>query len=219
MLPTLEPVTKPGAPGSNSVISTEAQRSGETPVLALLQRGDNPGAPHLDSEMWASTEPQASTETGLTLALDHLGLIVPDLATGRTFLETALGITQWTPVTNDPTLGVSVQFGATPGHQLTYELIAPFGESSPISNALRSGKHILNHLAYLTPDLEASGERLRSAGCHPTGIPLPALAYEGRRIQFWMSPLRFVIELIEKPGHRHSFVVPRAEVEKPGAGH
>ena len=177
------------------------------------------GAPHLDSEMWASTEPQASTETGLTLALDHLGLIVPDLATGRTFLETALGITQWTPVTNDPTLGVSVQFGATPGHQLTYELIAPFGESSPISNALRSGKHILNHLAYLTPDLEASGERLRSAGCHPTGIPLPALAYEGRRIQFWMSPLRFVIELIEKPGHRHSFVVPRAEVEKPGAGH
>jgi len=158
--------------------------------------------------------PLYAAETGLTLELDHLGLIVPDLTTGRTFLETALGITQWTPITDDPTLGVSVQFGATPGHQLTYELIAPFGETSPIANALRTGKHILNHLAYLTPDLEASGERLRSAGCHPTGASLPALAYEGRHIQFWMSPLRFVIELIEKPGHCHNFSQPDSKAGK-----
>jgi len=195
MLPTLEPLTKPGAPGLDS-----------------RTRDD---VPRISQE----SEPTPAQALDTTLALDHLGLIVPDLTTGRTFLETALGITQWTPITDDPTLGVSVQFGATPGHQLAYELIAPFGEASPISNALRSGKHILNHLAYLTPNLEASGERLRSAGCYPTGDPLPALAYEGRRIQFWMSPLRFVIELIEKPGHRHDFLDPRAEVENPGAGH
>jgi methylmalonyl-CoA/ethylmalonyl-CoA epimerase len=149
--------------------------------------------------------PAQADHLDLTLELDHLGLIVPDLATGRTFLASALGVTHWTTTVEDPTLGVSVQFGATPGHQLTYELIAPLGETSPIANALRAGKHILNHLAYLTPDLEASGERLRAAGCHPAGDPQPALAYESRRIQFWMSPLRFVIELIEKPGHRHSF--------------
>jgi methylmalonyl-CoA/ethylmalonyl-CoA epimerase len=148
--------------------------------------------------------------TDRTLELDHLGLIVPDIATGRTFLETALGITHWTPIIEDPTLGVLVQFGSTPSRQLTYELIAPLGPASPVANALRSGKHILNHLAYLTPNLEASGLHLREAGCHPTGDPQPALAYEGRRIQFWMSPLRFVIELIEKPGHRHAFAPPEA---------
>jgi len=180
-----------------------------------LEEKAHAGVPDLSHlEIGVSTGSKDSTETGLTLELDHLGLIVPDLATGRTFLATALGITQWTQVTDDRTLGVSVQFGATPGHQLTYELIAPLGEASPIANALRSGKHILNHLAYLTPDLEASGERLRSAGCHPTGDPLPALAYEGRRIQFWMSPLRFVIELIEKPGHRHNFSQPDSEAGK-----
>jgi methylmalonyl-CoA/ethylmalonyl-CoA epimerase len=147
-----------------------------------------------------------ATATGLTLELDHIGLIVPDIAAGRAFLAASLGITRWTPVTNDPILQVTVQFGTTPGHPLTYELIAPCGESSPIANALRTGKHILNHLAYLTPDLEASGERLREAGCWAAGEPQPAVAYQGRRIQFWMSPLRFVIELIEKPGHRHNFL-------------
>jgi len=157
-----------------------------------------------------------STTEDITLELDHLGLIVPDLAAGRVFLATALNVTRWTPITNDPILGVSVQFGstaqfgATPHHTLTYELIAPLGDTTPIANALRTGKHILNHLAYLTPDLEASAAHLRAAGCYPAGDPLPALAYEGRRIQFFMSPLRFVIELIEKPGHRHNFTAPAA---------
>jgi len=155
--------------------------------------------------------PSSPEGTATNLALDHIGLIVTDLATGRDFLAAALGITRWTPVTDDPTLHVSVQFGAATGHQLTYELIAPFGEQSPIANALRSGKHILNHLAYLTPDLEASGKHLRESGCYPTGDPLPALAYEGRLVQFWISPLRFVIELIEKPGHTHPFADPESD--------
>jgi methylmalonyl-CoA/ethylmalonyl-CoA epimerase len=169
------------------------------------------GAPDLSLlEIGVSTDSQVSGRLDRTLTLDHIGLIVPDLATGRDFLATALGITRWTPITNDPTLQVSVQFGAAPGQPLTYELIAPFGEQSPIFNALRAGKHILNHLAYLTPDLEASGKHLRGTGCYPTGDPLPALAYQGRLVQFWISPLRFVIELIEKPGHIHPFAEPES---------
>ena len=149
--------------------------------------------------------PSSAAVTSVDLELDHLGLIVPDITAGRSFLEKTLGVTRWTPVIDDPGLSVSVQFGSTPGGQLTYELIAPLGEATPIANALRSGKHILNHLAYLTPDLEASAAHLREQGCYPAGEPRPALAYEGRLVQFWISPLRFVIELIEKPGHRHAF--------------
>jgi methylmalonyl-CoA/ethylmalonyl-CoA epimerase len=170
---------------------------------ALRGPGFSPsGSAHQDE---GASAPEAILE------LDHLGLIVPDLAAGRAFLSTALNVTHWTPVTNDPLLGVAVQFGstaqfgATPAHSLTYELISPLGDTTPIANALRTGKHILNHLAYLTPNLEASAGHLRAAGCYPVGSPQPALAYDGRRIQFFMSPLRFVIELIEKPGHRHNF--------------
>jgi methylmalonyl-CoA/ethylmalonyl-CoA epimerase len=163
-----------------------------------------PGVPDLSLlEIGVSTDSHSSTKADL--ALDHIGLIVPDLATGRDFLTTTLGITRWTPITNDPVLHVSVQFGAAPGHPLTYELIAPFGDQSPIASALRTGKNILNHLAYLTPNLETSGDHLRQSGCYPVGDPLPALAYQGRRVQFWISPLRFIIELIEKPGHVHPF--------------
>lgn len=172
---------------------------------------ENPGAPGPDLRTREDNEQPSSP---VALELDHLGLIVPDIAAGRAFLETSLGITHWTPVTNDPLLGVAVQFGSTPNRQLTYELIAPFGDSSPITNALRTGKHILNHLAYLTPHLEASGQHLRSTGCIPAGEPKPAVAYEGRLIQFWMSPLRFVIELIEKPGHRHPFNAPATSAGK-----
>lgn len=139
-----------------------------------------------------------------SLELDHLGLIVPELEAGRAFLQ-ALGVSRWTPAIEDPVLRVHVQFGSSPGGGLNYELIAPFGEGSPIASALRAGKHILNHLAYLTADLQASAARLREAGCYPTGEPRPAVAYGGSLVQFWMSPLRFVIELIEKPGHRHVF--------------
>ena len=140
------------------------------------------------------------------LQFDHLGLIVPDLTAGRRFLESALGITLWTAITHDPNLCVSVQFGVASNGGPTYELIAPLGDDAPIANALRQGKHILNHVAYLTPDLDLSGEALRQQDCFATGPAKPAAAYSGQRVQFWLSPLRFIIELIEKPNHRHNFV-------------
>jgi methylmalonyl-CoA/ethylmalonyl-CoA epimerase len=149
-----------------------------------------------------------STEAS-SLQLDHLGVIAPDLDAARCFLERALSITRWTEVTSDPVLRVAVQFGTAEEGGLVYELIAPLGEESPISNALRSGKHILNHVAYLSADLTSSGEHLRTEGCWQAGPPLPALAYGGALVQFWISPLRFVIELIEKPGHRHAFAEPK----------
>jgi methylmalonyl-CoA/ethylmalonyl-CoA epimerase len=139
------------------------------------------------------------------LELDHLGVIVPELEAGRAFMTRALGVTRWTVVTKDEGLGVYVQFGTAGAGGLTYELIAPLGEGSPVGNALRAGKHLLNHVAYLTEDLDVTGERLRVEGCYPVGEAKTAVAYDGCRVQFWMSPLRFVIELVEKAGHRHVF--------------
>ena len=147
------------------------------------------------------------------LFFDHLGLIVPDLAGGRDFLASALGVVRWTPAVDDERLQVRVQFGSSAAGSMVYELIAPFGERSPIANALRSGKHILNHVAYRTADLEKAGQRLRSQGCYPAGDAQPAMAYGGKRVQFFVSPLRFVIELVEKPEHQHAFEEARKGAE------
>jgi methylmalonyl-CoA/ethylmalonyl-CoA epimerase len=152
------------------------------------------------------------------LEFDHIGLIVADLAAGRDFLATALGITCWTLVTDDPGIRVSVQFGSAQfGSAVVYELIAPLGEDSPIAGALRQGKSILNHVAYLTLNLAESASRLRALGCFAAGEPQPAVAYHGQLIQFWVSPLRFIIELIEKPGHRHAFTASNATAIHPPA--
>ena len=74
-----------------------------------------------------------------------------------------------------------------------------------VTKALSSGRNILNHVAYLVPDLAEERERLRAAGSVATSEPNPGIAYGGSRIQFFVTPMRFMIELIEAPAHRHQY--------------
>ena len=138
------------------------------------------------------------------MRFDHVGIFVKDIARGRELLGEMFGITNWTEVFADEGIGVYVQFGIAASGPC-YELVAPLGEQSPVDGALRAGKNILNHVAYLTADLEAEGERLRSLGSVAVAAAQPAVAYAGRRVQFWLSPLRFIVELIEAPEHEHSY--------------
>lgn len=140
------------------------------------------------------------------LRFDHIGVVVRDLAIGREFFEAALPISDWTEAIDDPGIGVSVQF-ALERSRLCYELIAPLGESSPVAGALASGRNVLNHVAYRTADLAQAGRRLESLGCHTTGLAQPAVAYGGYLVQFFVSPLRFIIELIEAPVHEHAWMM------------
>lgn len=60
-------------------------------------------------------------------------------------------------------------------------------------------------IAYRVEALEPQVNRLRELYFHPLGTPKPAVAYEGRNIQFLMSPLNFIVERIEHPEHEHVF--------------
>jgi methylmalonyl-CoA/ethylmalonyl-CoA epimerase len=138
------------------------------------------------------------------MKFDHLGVIVPSLDTGRAHLSAALQISDWSREFTDPLNGVFVQFGRGQV-AMCYELVAPLGSNSPVALALRKGQGILNHVAYRVAALEPQVDRLRDLHFHPLGTPKPAVAYEGRNIQFLMSPLNFVVELIEHPEHEHVF--------------
>jgi methylmalonyl-CoA/ethylmalonyl-CoA epimerase len=83
--------------------------------------------------------------------------------------------------------------------------VAPRNETSPVTRVLQKRTAILNHVAYLVTSLDAEEARLRRHGCMPIGTAQPAIAYGGRRIQFLMSPLDFILELIEAPDHRHAY--------------
>lgn len=138
----------------------------------------------------------------MDLVFDHFGIVVADLVSAKQHLAASLGITQWGDMFHDAGIGVSVQFGASAASPC-FELICPLGEDSPVKRALAQGKNILNHVAYLAEDLEKAAEHLRQTGCFPIGEAQPAVAYGGKRVQFFLSPLRFIIEIVEAPGHRH----------------
>jgi methylmalonyl-CoA/ethylmalonyl-CoA epimerase len=140
------------------------------------------------------------------MKFDHIGLVVSDMADGRQALESLFGVDLWTEVFEDPGIGVFVQFGRTEEGPC-YELIAPLGEGSPVLTALKRGINILNHVAYLTAELDAEAKRLESLGSIMAGPAKPAVAYGGARVQFWITPQRFMVELIEAPGHEHAYEV------------
>lgn len=133
----------------------------------------------------------------LTLRFDHLGLVVAELAQGRAYLQQSLGIERFSPQYQDPLQKVWVQFGwDTQG--LCYELVAPSEEGSPVANALAKRSNILNHLAYRVRDIAAGAEHLRQQRHLPLGPAQPAVAFAGARVQFFLSPLGHIVELVEE---------------------
>jgi methylmalonyl-CoA/ethylmalonyl-CoA epimerase len=138
------------------------------------------------------------------LTFDHVGIVVPDLDAGYEKLGGLFGPLAWTRRFDDAGLGVSVRF-ARDRSSLVYELIAPFGASSPVAGALRSRTNLLNQIAYRTGSLERSVARLRREAAVPVTAPAQAMAFGGARIQFLMTPLGFLVELIEIDRVVHDF--------------
>ena len=80
---------------------------------------------------------------------------------------------------------------------LCYELVAPAGEESPVTQVLKTRRNVINHLAYRVSNLQASAERLRTQRHLPLGPSQPAIAFGGSHVQFFLSPLGHIVELIE----------------------
>jgi len=135
---------------------------------------------------------------------DHVGVVVPDLAKGRAHFVAMLGISRWTESLVDAVNGVHLAFGRDPTG-MVYELLAPIDAASPIYRAMRARTNILNHMAYRVPDLDAAAAHLRNARCAPTGHPSTAIAFGGARIQFFVTPIASIVEIIEAPRFEHDF--------------
>jgi methylmalonyl-CoA/ethylmalonyl-CoA epimerase len=140
----------------------------------------------------------------LKMEFDHIGIVAPSLAEGRVHIGRLLNITRWTGEFADPINQVHVQFGCDHSG-VCYEIVAPLGDASPVRAALKSSNRILNHVAYRVADLDMRAAHFRECRCVAAGPPRPAIAYGSRRIQFFMTPLGFLIELIEAPEHQHLF--------------
>jgi methylmalonyl-CoA/ethylmalonyl-CoA epimerase len=143
------------------------------------------------------------------MTFDHIGVVVDNLDSGAEKLSAFLAPLRWSKSFDDPIIGVSVRF-AQDLSGIVYELIAPFGDQSPVSRTLKSKVNLLNQIAYRTSDLASAVALMRRAGAVPVGAAKPAVAFNGARVQFLLSPLGFLIELIEIEKPTIEFSLPDA---------
>jgi methylmalonyl-CoA/ethylmalonyl-CoA epimerase len=113
--------------------------------------------------------------------LNHVGIAVPDIAEAIRFWRENMGATHITEPFDLAEQGVRVCFVDTPNAGTQIELLAPLGDTSPITAFLaknpRGGQH---HLAFEVPDIaaarasfEAQGKRILGPtriGAHGTPV-------------------------------------------------
>src|SRR5579872_3228272 len=130
------------------------------------------------------------------LQLHHIGVVVREIAEIRKFYVDVLQYRECTPVIHDPVQTAFVQFLSIPGADHYVELISPDSETSKLSKACRRGT-ALNHLCYSCENIGPILSFLRESGCFIIQDPTPAVAFDGRRIAWLMTPDSLLLEILE----------------------
>jgi methylmalonyl-CoA/ethylmalonyl-CoA epimerase len=130
------------------------------------------------------------------MKFDHIGIFCKNLEFGRKKLIEIFPILNLSKEFHDPLLKVSVQF-LYDSNNFCYELVAPNGLGNPVDSILKNKKNILNHIAYKVYDFDLTIEEYRNFGCLPLTLPQPAIAFNGARVIFFLTPVDVIVELIE----------------------
>ncbi len=131
------------------------------------------------------------------MEFDHIGIFVESLVVGREHLGSIFGIKKWEKPVVDSIQGVKVQFGYD-SKGICYEIVAPNAKVNPVDNVLKQAKNILNHVAYKVDDIYLEIKRLQESDSILISGPVESAAFNNKKISFLYTPLKFVIELIEK---------------------
>jgi methylmalonyl-CoA/ethylmalonyl-CoA epimerase len=132
----------------------------------------------------------------LILGVHHIGLVVPDIPEAAELYTRRYGYELMSEIILDRTQTAYVQFLRVPGDSVQLELVSPDSERSKLSSSLRKGGG-LNHLCYVTSDIDAACRRLRAEQMILLQAPVKAAAFPGRRIAWLMGNDRTPIELLE----------------------
>ena len=115
---------------------------------------------------------------------DHVGLVVRSISAMCPDQQSI----------KDPIQKVLVLFTKLNGVKI--ELIEPLGEESPVADSLRKGMRLL-HICYSVPHLENTLTGCKAHGFHLLARPVPATAFDMRKIA-WVFHKHFgLFELLE----------------------
>lgn len=128
----------------------------------------------------------------------HLGVAVKSIAKAIPVYQDLFGYEVVSGPFDDPIQSVSVCFlqRQAPG-DMVVELIAPLGDNTPIDRVLAKGGGAY-HVCYEVEDIEGTLAGLKSKKCIVVSGPVPAVAFDNRRIAWLFTPTQQLIELLER---------------------
>ncbi len=126
--------------------------------------------------------------------LNHVAIVVPDLAAAASRYRDALGA-EVSPPLALPEHGVTVVFVELPNSKI--ELLEPLGANSPVRGFLdKNPSGGMHHLCCEVDDIIAARDRLRAAGARVLGDGEPKIGAHGKPVLF-LHPKDFCGTLIE----------------------
>jgi methylmalonyl-CoA/ethylmalonyl-CoA epimerase len=127
----------------------------------------------------------------------HIGFFVKNIQTGYKELSKIIKIKKISKLITDNILLVKILF-VIDNNGNRFELVAPNGKGNPVDEVLKKKKNIINHIAYTSDKFDLEVSNLRNQGCIPISAPKKAKAFKGARVIFFLTPMDFIFELIEK---------------------
>lgn len=126
--------------------------------------------------------------------LNHVAIVVPDLAAAAAIYRDTLGADVSDPV-DMPEHGVTTVFVALPNTKI--ELLHPLGESSPIARFLEKNPDGgMHHVCYEVDDILATRDRLQATGARVLGDGNPRKGAHNKPVLF-LHPKDFCGTLVE----------------------
>ena len=129
------------------------------------------------------------------MTIDHIGIVVGSLAGAAAYYTSTFGLREIGGRIVDPLQDVELQFLEDDGGA-RLELIRPLSPESPAARALKHGGG-LNHICYRVADLESSVRALVANNAKVVREPMPAVAFDGRRVAFLYTRQRELVEFVE----------------------
>ena len=128
--------------------------------------------------------------------LHHVGYVTASIADSVQGYVLATGL-QWDGrIIREPLQMVNVAFLGDDGGGAAVELVELAGRRSPVNRFLAAGGG-LHHICLEVPDLAAHLATVQAGGCTLVRVPLPAAAFNGRKIAWITTPSGDLIELLQ----------------------
>jgi methylmalonyl-CoA/ethylmalonyl-CoA epimerase len=126
--------------------------------------------------------------------LNHVAIVVPDLAAASATYRNSLGAQVSEPV-DLPDHGVTTVFVKLPNTKI--ELLHPLGVNSPIAKFLAANPSGgMHHVCFEVPDILVARDRLKAEGARVLGDGEPRIGAHGKPVLF-LHPKDFCGTLIE----------------------